>query len=48
MCTNCGNSKNGDRAKRCSRCKKITCNKCSFTGCTCGSTSYDKQLVIGK
>lgn len=44
----CGNSKSGDRAKECSKCGKITCQRCSFTGCNCGSTSYRKQLVIGK
>lgn len=45
-CPSCGNSKKGDRAKRCSKCKSITCNKCSFTGCKCGHLSYDKHYVI--
>jgi hypothetical protein len=48
MCPNCGNTHTGDRAKQCAKCSKVTCQKCSFTGCTCGSTSYKKQLVIGK
>ena len=47
MCPNCGNNHTGDRASRCSKCKKITCNKCSFTGCSCGSFSVDKHYVIG-
>lgn len=45
-CPNCNNSKSGTTAKRCSKCKKITCNKCSFTGCPCGSKSYDKHYII--
>jgi len=48
MCPNCGNTRSGDRAKKCSRCGKITCNKCSFTGCTCGSMSVHKTYIIGK
>ncbi len=46
MCPSCGNSKKGDRAKRCSKCKSITCNKCSFTGCKCGHLSYDRHYII--
>lgn len=47
MCPSCGNSKKGDRAKKCSQCNKITCNKCSFTGCTCGSFSSNAHYTIG-
>lgn len=47
MCPNCGNNHKGDTAKKCAKCKKVTCQKCSFTGCSCGSTSYEKRLIIG-
>lgn len=47
MCPNCGNTKKGDTAKKCSKCKKITCVKCKFTGCTCGSMSSEKRYIIG-
>lgn len=47
MCSNCGNTKKGQSAKKCAACGKITCQKCSFTGCTCGSMSYSKHLKIG-
>ena len=47
MCPSCGNTKKRDRAKRCSKCGKITCKKCSFTGCTCGCNSSNKQYIIG-
>lgn len=46
MCPNCGNTRNNTNAKRCSKCKKVTCNNCSFTGCPCGSTSRDKSYII--
>ena len=46
-CPTCGNNKKGDSAKRCSKCGKITCIKCSFSGCTCGSSSSNKQYKIG-
>lgn len=46
MCPSCGNSKKGDRAKRCSKCKTITCSKCSFTGCKCGHMGVDRHYVI--
>jgi predicted RNA-binding Zn-ribbon protein involved in translation (DUF1610 family) len=47
MCPNCGNTHKGDRAKKCTQCKKITCSKCSFSGCSCGSQSITKLYVIG-
>lgn len=46
MCTNCGNTKKGDSAKKCAKCGKITCQKCSFSKCTCGSSSYSASLKI--
>jgi hypothetical protein len=49
MCPTCGNTHQGDSAKRCSYCKKVTCQKCSFTGCKfCGSMSTDNRYIIGK
>ena len=48
MCPSCGNTKSNDRAKKCSKCAKITCSKCSFTGCTCGSMSVSESYTIGK
>jgi hypothetical protein len=48
MCPSCGNTKSGDQAKKCSRCGKITCPKCSFTGCTCGSMSVKERYIIKK
>lgn len=45
-CPNCGNTKKGQTAKKCSKCNKITCQSCSFTGCTCGSMSYSKNYKI--
>lgn len=47
MCSNCGNTKKGDSAKRCSQCGKVTCQKCSSTGCVCGSFSYNRSYKIG-
>ena len=46
-CPSCGNNKKRDSAKRCSKCGKITCKKCSFSGCTCGCSSSNKQYIIG-
>lgn len=45
-CPSCGNDRSGQSAKRCASCGKITCQKCSFTGCSCGSKSYNKQFKI--
>lgn len=46
MCPNCGNTHKGDSAKKCSQCNKVTCQKCSFTGCVCGSKSYKEHYKI--
>lgn len=46
-CSNCGNTKKGNSAKRCSQCGEVTCQKCSFSKCICGSSSYDRQYTIG-
>ena len=45
-CSSCGNNRSGQSAKKCAKCGTITCQKCSFTGCSCGSKSYSKQFTI--
>lgn len=46
MCPSCGNTHKGDRVKRCSKCGKLHCPKCSFTGCKCGSMAVNKEFII--
>jgi hypothetical protein len=46
MCPNCGNTNKNYKPKKCSACKKITCQKCSFTGCPCGSMSIEEIFEI--
>ena len=46
MCYGCSNNKKGNSVKKCAKRGKITCQKCAFSKCDCGSNIYNNQFTI--